>query len=316
MASYLGTLKDEKGNSFYPHSAESQYGRNIQTFTVNGDANTYYPVIFEATQVQEGDYSYRLVHITRGYWETAPDTWNNTTHKNGLTLTLAWSGDSSWGGGDHDVCCFRFHERYSTVVANWRLSTRGLVVWLRGGGAKYHTASDFGYLNIEVQLNGFTDGAGVNFAPTTTVLPPKILNYATLDMVYPVGAIFMSMNNVNPGTWMGGTWSQIAGRFLLGAGQDTRSNAIAEFGSTTNNQGYIFSAGATGGEYHNKLEFENYAYRVYSTDISTVLGADISMLWQPTGSYYGLASIYTSNRNIPHNNMPPFYAVYIWKRTS
>lgn len=35
------------------------------------------------------------------------------------------------------------------------------------------------------------------------------------DVVYPVGSIYMSVNNVNPSTLFGGTWEQISGKFLL-----------------------------------------------------------------------------------------------------
>lgn len=38
-----------------------------------------------------------------------------------------------------------------------------------------------------------------------------------LDRVYPVGSIYMSVSNANPGTLFGGTWQQIQGKFLLGA---------------------------------------------------------------------------------------------------
>lgn len=38
---------------------------------------------------------------------------------------------------------------------------------------------------------------------------------AMIDLLYPVGAIYMSMNNVNPSTLFGGTWTQIQNRFLL-----------------------------------------------------------------------------------------------------
>ena len=37
------------------------------------------------------------------------------------------------------------------------------------------------------------------------------------DVVYPIGSIYMSVNNVNPATLFGGTWEKIEGKFLLGA---------------------------------------------------------------------------------------------------
>ena len=39
-----------------------------------------------------------------------------------------------------------------------------------------------------------------------------------LDLVYPVGSIYMSVNNVNPKNLFGGEWEKIEGRFLLGSG--------------------------------------------------------------------------------------------------
>ena len=46
-----------------------------------------------------------------------------------------------------------------------------------------------------------------------TLMPP-IMNM--LNKVYPVGSIYMSVNNSNPATLFGGTWEEIQGKFLLG----------------------------------------------------------------------------------------------------
>lgn len=54
------------------------------------------------------------------------------------------------------------------------------------------------------------------------------------QVVYPVGAIYMSVNSVSPATLFGGTWSRISDRFLLAAGES-------------------YSAGSTGGEATHKL---------------------------------------------------------------
>ncbi len=39
-----------------------------------------------------------------------------------------------------------------------------------------------------------------------------------LDMIYPVGSLYWSSNNVNPSTLFGGTWVQIKDKFILAAG--------------------------------------------------------------------------------------------------
>lgn len=43
-------------------------------------------------------------------------------------------------------------------------------------------------------------------------------NSNIVDLIYPVGAIYMSVNNTNPGTLFGGTWEQIKDKFMLSAG--------------------------------------------------------------------------------------------------
>ena len=45
-----------------------------------------------------------------------------------------------------------------------------------------------------------------------------ILKENFLNLVYPIGSIYWSSNNTNPGTLFGGTWTQIKDRFILAAG--------------------------------------------------------------------------------------------------
>ena len=40
-----------------------------------------------------------------------------------------------------------------------------------------------------------------------------------LDLIYPVGSIYMSVNDTNPKVLFGGQWEKIEGRFLLGSGR-------------------------------------------------------------------------------------------------
>ena len=50
-----------------------------------------------------------------------------------------------------------------------------------------------------------------------------VLYNVKLDKQYPVGSIYLSVNNTNPSELFGGTWERIKDKFLLASG-DTYSN--------------------------------------------------------------------------------------------
>lgn len=53
-----------------------------------------------------------------------------------------------------------------------------------------------------------------------------------VDLVYPVGSIYMSVANTSPSTLFGGTWQQLEDRFLLGASADGAQNPNHQAGET------------------------------------------------------------------------------------
>lgn len=132
-----------------------------------------------------------------------------------------------------------------------------------------------------------------------------------LSKVYPVGSIYMSVNSTNPKTLFGGTWVQLEDRFLLGAG-------------TT------YKAGATGGEATHTLTLEEmpshnhpiYAPNAGGSDEGAALGfptVGSSKTWWAEASKTGRrggGSTAKEGEAQTHNNMPPYLAVYMWKRTA
>lgn len=120
-----------------------------------------------------------------------------------------------------------------------------------------------------------------------------------LTDVYPVGSIYLTVNNTNPSTWITGTtWVQIKDTFLLGAG-DT------------------YTGGATGGEATHTLTVEeipshahNYTLYKYN-NLNNATGSS-STFWNGTNT---VASSSTGGGEA-HNNMPPYLVVYMWKRTA
>ncbi len=150
---YLKNEVDNKVNERAGHgllSSPTIYKR----FYVDGDANTYYPVLINLGQASFGFYN---VNISRGYnWE-APNSWNDNTHRGGLTLSIEWTGDNSWGGNCKTYRVRNFDETYSTMVAGMQLSVNGMVVWLRGGHALYQIDTETGAsVTAVVHLNGYT----------------------------------------------------------------------------------------------------------------------------------------------------------------
>jgi hypothetical protein len=98
---------------------------------VYGDVNTYYVVLIQG----EYQYSFGRYSVTRGYNWAGPDTWNNATHRGGLTLDFEWSGDTAWGGNDKAIRIIEFNESYSTMVGGLGYPVNGgVIIWLRGGG--------------------------------------------------------------------------------------------------------------------------------------------------------------------------------------
>ena len=124
-------LKTTLGVTGLPYSCD---------ITVNGDANTYYPVHF-----MYGDQDvWRRIIIKRGYSETAPwDPIGTGVHHGGLLLD--WEGNfGGWGGADYSDRLRVFQESYTNICADMYIYTHsmGYVFMLRGGGAVYHIFSD------------------------------------------------------------------------------------------------------------------------------------------------------------------------------
>lgn len=142
-------------------------------FTVDGDADTYYPVTFG--NLGNTGYGFNTYSVSRWYGSTAPDTWHTATHKGGLTFTWQWTRDGAWGGNDKDFRVVKWDETYSTMVGGLQNGVGGggmyggVVLWLRGGGAVYEFHSPAGAeANVKVHLTTVTASNGTTYSPRTS----------------------------------------------------------------------------------------------------------------------------------------------------
>lgn len=124
------------------------------------------------------------------------------------------------------------------------------------------------------------------------------------DLIYPIGAIYLSVSATNPSTLFGGKWEQIKDRFLLAAG-DTYSN------------------GSIGGEANHILTIEempSHKHQIKTNNDdwnNSAGGGNYGTTHDGANSWYN-TNWYTENSggNAAHNNMPPYLTVYMWKRVA
>ena len=150
----------------------------------------------------------------------------------------------------------------------------------------------------------------------------KVNNTNIFDLIYPVGSIYMSVNSTSPEVLFGGTWEQIQGKFLLGMSSSYpagSSGGEAEHTLTSheipNHGHYLGQQGNTSRMLPTNHATNDPSHEYYVTEVessgSTYLKPNVT--W---GGYLIARTLIDTPYNQPHNNMPPYLAVAIWKRTA
>ena len=118
-----------------------------------------------------------------------------------------------------------------------------------------------------------------------------------VEIVYPVGSIYMSVNNIDPNElFLGTTWERLQDRFLLGAGS-------------------TYSAGITGGSASVTLTANEMPSHYHS--ISRVINDSGRQPSDWSDAYVdGSTNTGSTGGGLAHDNMPPYLVVYMWKRTA
>lgn len=172
-----------------------------------------------------------------------------------------------------------------------------------------------------IKCRGKGDGVAFGMAPQadkvlqipadwTIIVGEKTL----LDIIYPVGSIYMSSQPTDPGTLFGGTWTRIKDTFILAAGDK-------------------YAIGATGGESEHTLTADEMPSHTHALRANTSWGnSETLSAWQQyvnsgtlsdigssggtiTTSYYDKVA-QSKGGNEAHNNMPPYITRYVWERTA
>lgn len=151
-----------------------------------------------------------------------------------------------------------------------------------------------------------------------------------VNLVYPIGSIYININNISPNTIIGGTWERFAiGRAIVGV--DENNNKFS-------------SSNLHGGEKQHTLITEEMPAHTHGTVSLTGYVKDICRQASSTGpSCSGIFSVHTTGSEVvrwgkehsssydgfncdasheheyvgegkPHNNLQPYITCYIWRR--
>lgn len=167
----------------------------------------------------------------------------------------------------------------------------------------------------------------------STITPSSIgavsssdISNVILSKVYPVGSIYMSVNNISPASFLGGTWEVFAkGRTLVGVDtSQTEFNSVRKTGgekahaltasempaheghmyNNSNTTGYVERNGDTNSYFINSHIAKDYGFEKYDNrPYKLISGNEFVMQGFSRGG------------NISHNNLQPYITCYMWRRT-
>ena len=127
----------------------------------------------------------------------------------------------------------------------------------------------------------------------------------------------MSVNSTNPKDLFGGTWQQLQNRFLVGVGSSYSNGATGGASSYT-------PKGTVGNHTLTLNEIPKHSHKVYGgwgdgpSDQGSFRTDQNSPAhwWSATGSVGGGGSHNHGFTGTAQTILPPYLAVYMWKRTS
>lgn len=217
--------------------------------------------------------------------------------KNEVTITVkyrkagssdAWQSVTLTNGVQAVITCERDYAYEFEVVTADRLGSGTQTLTLGRGIPTFF-------------IDTAKSSVGVNCFPTSNgVLQLGDNAFLTAAGAYPVGAIYLSVSDTDPATLFGGTWERLGGRFLLGADA-------------------TYTAGSTGGEAEHTLtidEMPRHNHEVDNLNASGNTTPYMTVQAQEKKGFGGNVQTMFAGGSKPHNNMPPYLAVYMWQRTA
>lgn len=140
----------------------------------------------------------------------------------------------------------------------------------------------------------------------------KIKWSVLLDKLYPVGCIYQSTSSTSPASFLGGTWEQIKDRFILAAGDTYAAGSTGGSANHNHSIGEMFAAAYFNGSY---MEYHYSGDTAWTAKYKNIIPNGITETSRSDIIYRSGITVYGSPTK-EAGNLPPYVAMYVWKRIS
>lgn len=314
---YTTTVTDSRGRTASKSGSVTvvPYSRPSMTNISAKRANSSY-VIDEASG------TYALLHFKVGFTSLSGKNVTSFYIQYRVSGTSSWTKINSWDNNYTLEQDYKAGNLFTSTTATYEVAF----------GVKDKFMNDYSWNIFTVTptytlINFGKDGRSLtlfgqdsNQKDTLTILG-DIVAPMFLNKIFPIGAVYITYGNNNPGNFLGGTWERFGqGRTLVGEGTGNDGSTSMSFDTYT-----------VGGEYRHKLtidELPSHAHKPHDWDVITAQGGNTGFYNMTylgdnnrTGVFNPFIHDYDKNRygsyvgnNEPHYNVPPYVVTYFWRR--
>ena len=137
-----------------------------------------------------------------------------------------------------------------------------------------------------------------------------------LGLVYPVGSVYMSVSSASPASLFGGEWEAMEGRFLVGAGSSFAPGSQGGASSHSHGTKSLALSLSQIPSHSHSFSYNNYRMQDSGNsgygEYSNVIGPDYTR----TTSSAGGSAAHNHGSTDSASSLPPYTAVYMWRRTA
>lgn len=275
------TFEVALNNHFYGHTRQEG---NRYAFSSPGVAGTNGFVLMAQVQITAANADTPITFVFSRRQEITPMT-VHLRLKNS-TATSSTLESIRYEGTNYDVYA------YAPDALTWNIYVLK--------GSNYDTITLQGWYtsqSMQSRIRVTFPGELVDQVPTPYYKATPAQLQSILDYIYPVGSIYLCYSHVSPATLFGGTWARIENAFLWGT---TSSGTI----------------GQTGGESEHTLTADEIPAHSHGSVYSQHAPGTKSQAWYTTAGTNLAYGAVSAGGGQPHNNMPPYVQISIWRRTA